>query len=276
LQELFGFAKKLWQQAQKDDIQGLAGEMAYNLLLSLIPTLVFLTSLFGVLGSQDRYRPLVDFWVQRLAPPPTQALFSDIAQAVLQGSSEQLTLIGFVAALLAASRGASVLLKLSHRTQHNQPPPFVKMFFGSMFIVLSLGLASVVAINLLIFGGVLLNWARNFFGLETTLVYGLNLVRWLLIVLGVSGLCSLVYAWLMRDWRAAWPGSLLFLGLWVVMSLGLRWSGEVMGRYNPVYGVFGVTVLLVTWLYVSSYALLLGLESVFLLKNSRWRRLNVG
>jgi membrane protein len=64
--------------------------------------------------------------------------------------------------------------------------------------------------------------------------------------------------------RAKWtwitPGSLLFAIGWVVLTLGFGFYVSHFGKYNVTYGSLGAVIVLVTWLYLSSFILLFGAE----------------
>jgi membrane protein len=62
--------------------------------------------------------------------------------------------------------------------------------------------------------------------------------------------------------RWAWltPGSVLFALAWVVLTLGFGIYVANFGNYGATYGSLSAVVVLLTWLYLSSYVLLFGAE----------------
>ena len=63
-----------------------------------------------------------------------------------------------------------------------------------------------------------------------------------------------------RPWRHSLPGAVLTAVLWIAASAGLRLYLTVAAGANPVLGAFGGGVIVMTWLYLLSLALLLGGE----------------
>ena len=61
-------------------------------------------------------------------------------------------------------------------------------------------------------------------------------------------------------WTWMTPGSLLFAVGWVILTLGFGFYVSNFGKYNVTYGSLGGVIVLVTWLYLSSFALLYGAE----------------
>jgi membrane protein len=61
-------------------------------------------------------------------------------------------------------------------------------------------------------------------------------------------------------WTWITPGSLFFAIGWVVLTLGFGFYVSHFGKYNVTYGSLGAVIVLVTWLYLSSFILLFGAE----------------
>jgi hypothetical protein len=63
-----------------------------------------------------------------------------------------------------------------------------------------------------------------------------------------------------QDWIWITPGSVLATTLWVLISLGFKFYVARFGSYNATYGTIGGIIVLLTWFYVSSLAILVGAE----------------
>jgi membrane protein len=61
-------------------------------------------------------------------------------------------------------------------------------------------------------------------------------------------------------WVWLTPGSVLAAILWVGLTLGFGVYVAHFGNYNATYGSLGAVIVLLTWLYLSSYILLFGAE----------------
>lgn len=61
-------------------------------------------------------------------------------------------------------------------------------------------------------------------------------------------------------WVWLTPGSVLAALLWVGLTLGFGLYVAQFGNYNATYGSLGAVIVLLTWLYLSSYVLLFGAE----------------
>jgi membrane protein len=263
-----GFMTDLWRRIGEDDCPGLASEMAYNLILSFVPTLIFLTSLSGLIGGQADTYPLLTDVIQRFAPAPAKVLLRDTMQAIVQGSSAGLTIVGFLGTVWAASKAAGIIVKGLHKAYglSGYPFPFWYAPLLSVGLVLSLGVLLLAASYLILFGNLLLDWLSRLLALPGDTVGLLQGLRWLIVLVVIHGGITLTYALLLRPragrlpWRTSVPGALFFMVSWLSVSWLFSLYVERFPQFNPVYGALGALIILVTWLYYSSLVFFIGGE----------------
>ncbi len=58
----------------------------------------------------------------------------------------------------------------------------------------------------------------------------------------------------------ATPGSVLFTVSWIILTLGFGFYAANFANYGATYGSLSAIVAALTWVYLSSYILLLGAE----------------
>jgi membrane protein len=61
-------------------------------------------------------------------------------------------------------------------------------------------------------------------------------------------------------WRAELPGAILATGVWLLGSAGLRIYGQVFMGADSVYGSMAGAIVALLWLWLSAFAVLLGVE----------------
>ncbi len=258
----------LFQKINADDCQGLAAEVAFNMIQSLIPATFFLIALFGLLGQTSVFYALCVDFIHELAPAHTGSLLINLLDATIGGSTTGLTLAGMLMTLWSASGSGGVIVK-GLRRAYGIPEkdfPFWYTPIVSIVLVLFMGVMLVVAIYLILFGDALISWLHGRFHLLFSVVALLRISRWLVLGCGITAITTLTYALILRPktgrlrWRVSLPGAIFFLIAWVSVSELFSLYVNHMHQFNPVYGALGALIILVTWLYYSALIFFVGAE----------------
>ena len=122
-----------------------------------------------------------------------------------------------------------------------------------VFIVIMLGLVAVVPAVL-----------QGLFGDSPVLRFLLSAARWVLLVVLVTAALAVLYRIAPdRDapkMRWVSVGAALATLLWLLASIGFSVYVSTFGNYAKTYGVFAGIIVLLFWLWITSYAVLLGAE----------------
>jgi membrane protein len=234
--------RRVWNAMSDDDVFDRAAALAYYFIFALFPTLLFLTSLLGLLpaaGLMDRLMA----YAQRALPGDAASLVTRTLGEIEAGARGGLLSIGALAALWAASAGmASVMKALNVAYGLEDSRPWWKRRL--LAVLLTVGFAGFIlaALALIVFGPPL----------------GLPLVIALVLV-GIALVYHFAQATRQR-WRWVTPGSVVALALWLAMSFGLRWYVARFTDYSATYGSIGGVILLMLWLYLMGLVLLVGAE----------------
>jgi membrane protein len=85
----------------------------------------------------------------------------------------------------------------------------------------------------------------------------------LLLVLTILGL-AVIYRYgpsrETAEWRWLTPGAVVATVIWLIGSVGFSVYVSNFGSYNATYGALGGVIVLLLWLWLSSFAVLLGAE----------------
>lgn len=262
----------LIKKVNDDDCFGLSGEMAYTLILSLIPLFVLMVGLLGVIGEQKEIYPLIVSFVARMAPKHATSLILDTLHAVIDSPSANITVLGLLGTLWSASNVGNVVIKGLERA-YGLSEKYFSIWYRpilSVLIVLSFGLVMVLSAYFVILGNVMVDWVYRLFGHAESLAFWfqgwLKLLRWFVIVSGILTSVGFTYTLVLRPkigrnaWKKAFAGSLFFVFSWLVLSLLFSFYVDNLNQINPVYGALGAPIVLVTWLYYSSLAFFVGGE----------------
>jgi membrane protein len=254
------WVQAFWRRAYREGITGLAGMVAYNLLLALFPFALLVLFIFGQTLRSPEVETSVLLDLQRLFPAVEQDTLQDLLRQIRNRS----TTIGIVAALGAIWIGTSFWGSLDTsfcRIYHVDCRGWVeqKRFALVMLVVTMLFLAATVVIPTL--EGLIYSSADDFpFGLsELNFVVELMLLAGALTVTFI--IACLIYYSVPKGhmpWRGVWPGA-----LFLTLSAGLaNWLFPFylveVSTVREVGGAIGFILIALIWFYLLSLALLAG------------------
>jgi len=260
-------AKATFKDFKEDDLQGLAAEVAYHFLFSVVPLLIFLTALSGFVsrwvGVDDAMDSITNWLFDSLPAESAVALQQPIEDVILNQSGGFLS-IGALLALWSGKNAIAALMKaLNVAFDVEETRPWLKKTAIAMGLTVALGLAIVAASSFFLAGSFVGEGLANVLGLGDTWTIVWSVLRWPLIaVLLTVALAFFYWAGPNVDAGFKWltPGSIVAVVLWGVATLGLSVYFSYGAGYIDTYGALGAVLAFVFWLYVMSLILLVGGE----------------
>jgi membrane protein len=245
-----------------DEMSTYASALAYQMLFSLFPFILFLIALIGFLHLPDFFS-----WLRlqsELVLPP-QALESvNPVIDQLQQSKGGLLSVGIVIALYTASAGVRLMMSAMNAAYDVvEGRPIWKRF--PLSVVYTVGIAGMLlmAAALMVLGPQVMGWIAAQVGLEEVIVTIWTIARWPVIVILMMVAVALIY-YVMPDvkqeFRFITPGSVLAVVVWIIASLGFAFYVKTFANYNAMYGSIGAIIVLLLYFYISAAVLLLGAE----------------
>jgi membrane protein len=255
--------RRVYARSRQDEILDRAAELSYYFAFALVPTLLFVTTLVGLLPTPDLTPKLMSY-ADRVLPRDTASLLKRTLAEVVSGASRSLLSLSVLAALLGASSGMlSIMKALSVAYGIVDRRAWWRQRLIAILLTLGFSLFVLTAMLLLVFGERIGDAIGEWMGLGPVTTRAWQLLQWPLgACLGLIGL-TLVYHLAPAaapSWSLITPGSTVALVSWLAMSLGLRFYVNHFGSYNATYGSIGGVILLMLWLYWSGVALLVGAE----------------
>ncbi len=260
MRRLVGWLKRFYRKAYEDNVTGLAGMVAYNMLLAVLPLALIALFVGGrVIESAELERSVIED-LQRIFPSAAESTLNTAVNRIQEGTGR----IGIAALVAAVWIGASFWGALDTafcRIYHVRCRSWLeqKRFALVMLVVVLLFMAATVAVPTL--QSILLRGADQMpFGLADVrgLVFAVTLAAGLTLLFVTL---AIIY-WTVPNepvpWRAVWPGALLAtLAIGIVDYAFPAYLGSVntIARFGTTL-VFVVIVLL--WFYVVSLIILGG------------------
>jgi membrane protein len=248
----------------KDDHTVLAAAgVAFFGFLALIPALAALVSILGLVTSPDQAASRAEDLFGGL-PQEAQNLLSEQLDSLSQQSSSSLTiaLVGsIVLALWSASSGMSHLIEginVAYDEHDN------RNFFVKKGLSLGLTLGAIVFLVAAAVGLAALPGILDSLGTPGWVSWMVRIAFWPILAIGFVVGLSILYRTApdRSDPRWQWVtwGSGIALVLWIVASIGFRIYTSTFGSYNESYGSLAAVVILLMWLFITSFVILLGAQ----------------
>ncbi|MES2870670.1 MAG: YihY/virulence factor BrkB family protein [Pseudomonadota bacterium] len=245
-----------------DEMSTYASALAYQMLFSLFPFILFLIALIGFLHLPDFFTWLREESAVVLPPQALEQVNPVIDQ--LQQSKGGLLSVGIVIALWTASAGVRLMMSAMNAAYDVvEGRPIWKRFPLSIFYTIGIAGMLLAAAGLMVLGPQVMGWLAGQVGLEDFVVTLWTILRWPVIVLLLMVAVAVMY-YVMPDveqkFRFITPGSVLAVVVWIVASLGFGFYVKTFADYNAMYGSIGAIIVLLLYFYISAAVLLLGAE----------------
>jgi membrane protein len=237
--------------------------VAFCAIFAAIPGASAMVALFGLLASPEAvHRPIE--MLSGLVPGRATTFLADQMQAVAQTSRTQLGagLGGAVlAALWGAWSGASGLiaaLNIAYREEEGRT--FFRRARDALVVAFAAGIFMVLAFALL----TLLPLVLERLPLEPAMRTAASFARWPALALLCMAALGMLYRFgpyrRAAKWRWVSPGAAVATTLWLVSATGFSFYVSHFPSYNQTLGLLGTIMMLLTWSYLSAFAVLLGAE----------------
>jgi len=254
------WVRAFWNRAYKENITGLSGMVAYNLMLAVFPFALLVLFIFGqVVNSGDIEHSVVQD-IQRLFPNAEQ----DTLQHAIDRVRASSTTIGIAAVVGGIWIGASFWGAMDTafcRIYHVECRGWVQQKRWSLVMLFGLLLLLAASVTVPIVESAVLTSARDLpFGLSH-----FGAVRTLIVIIGgllaTFLIISAIY-WAVpkghMPWRSVWPGALFFS---LVTSAGNYIFPLYLSNISDLHrigGTIGFILVALVWFYAISLALLAG------------------
>lgn len=253
--------KRGWAEGTKDNISLLAAGMAYYAFLAIFPALIAAVLLYGLFADPAQINTQINSLGSALPEQVRQLVTDQLTMASGSGKAGWGALVAILLALFSASGGVgNMMTAINTAYDEEESRNFVK----KRAIALALTLGVLVFFLLVVTLVAVVPAVLQVIGTGGLVGVLIQVVRWVLIVVVISAALAVLYRVAPdRDapklrWTSV--GAILATVLWVVASVGFSLYVANFGSYAKTYGALAGIVILLLWLFITSYAILLGAE----------------
>jgi membrane protein len=254
------------KEALDDGITDVAAALAYYAFLAIPAALLVAVGLFGLVAGPDT----VDSMMERLGgvvPADAIGLLRDSLTRMTENESGGLVMVvlGLLLALWTTTGAMNGLMRGLNRVyDREETRGFVKQRVTALAMLACMLLAFALSFGLLVLGPVIADWLGGVLGLESAFGWIWWTLQWPILVAGLllafAGILYLGPDVAHPRWRFLTPGAVVAVVVWLLASGLFAVYVSMFGSYNKAWGSLAAVIVMLTWLWLSALALLLGAE----------------
>jgi membrane protein len=241
----------------------MAAALSYYFVVSFFPALILLSAIVAYLPVPDLFNQALSM-IAQLLPPDTMGLVQRVLSDVVTPSRGTFLSLGVLGTLWTSSGGFSAAieaLNIAYGVRDDRP--FWKTRPLAMGLAVVIGILMLAALSVMIVGPRFGEWVANRIHLSRLFVLVWPYIHWSVAIgftiLAVEALYFLAPN-VKQRLRATVPGAVLAVGCWIALSYLLGLYFRHFASFNKTYGTLGAGIALMTWLYWTGFALLVGAE----------------
>lgn len=268
---LFTVLKKSLKNFFDDDMTTYAAALAFHIILSLFPFIIFLVALLGFFDLSDFFS-----WLRQQAQflLPQQALhqLNNVIDEIGQPKGGLLS-FGIIFALWTASSGVRAMmnaLNVAYDVKERRSP--WKRFPLSIFYTLGIATMLILATALLMVGPHAMEWLAHLVHLEQLFVILWTWLRWpsaLLLLIAAVALIYYAAPNYKQQFHFITPGAIIAVFVWIAASIGFNFYLQNFSNYSAMYGSIGTIIALLLYFFISASVLLYGAEVNSVIEHSK-------
>ncbi len=253
-------AKRGWAEAKTDNVPLLAAGMAYYAFLAIFPALIAAVLIYALVADPAQIAEQVNNLGSALPAEIRQTITDQITLAEGRGAGWG-AVIAILLALFSASGGVGNMMTAINTAYDEEE---TRGFLKKRAIALALTAGAIVFLLVVVGLVAVLPGVLQVLGTSILVTILIQVVRWVLIVAVISAALAILYRVAPdRDApKVRWTsvGAAIATVLWILASVGLSLYVSNFGSYAKTYGALAGIVILLLWLFITSYAILLGAE----------------
>jgi membrane protein len=265
-QDWIAIFKRAAKETLDDNIPMIASALAYASFFAIPAVLLLAVGVFTLVAGPDTIASLMQHFRTFLPGDATRLINQSLTQLDKKPSTGvAMTVVGFVLALWSTTGAMnSYMTALNIAYDRKDRRSFLKKRLVALEMAACIAFAFVLIAVLLIFGPVVERWVGTTLHIQPVLRWVWWTVQWPLLVAGLLAAFSTTY-YLGPDvdhprWRFLTPGAAVAVVGWLVTSGLFALYTSTFASYNKTWGSLSAVIVMLTWLWLTGFALLFGAE----------------
>lgn len=248
-------------KVKRDDIFSLASQLAYYLVLSFFPFLIFLITLIGFIQPNPED---VLYGMSNLLPTSVFQLIQSTINEVISSQNAGLLGVSILLTIWTASSGFRAVIKGINKAYNlNDKRSYITRSFISYISTIVLAVTIILTLILLVFGQLIGNYLIALLPLNGLMAFIWNILRYVVILIYLILVFATIYRYTpckRVSWRNTIPGAIFSTFGWIAISLAFSFYINNFGNYSRLYGGLAAVFILMIWLFLMSIIFILGVE----------------
>lgn len=246
---------------KNDEICALASQLAYYIVMSFFPLIIFLTSMLGFINFDISE---VVSGMRNVLPESVFNLTETTVVEVLE--SQSISLLGgsiFIAIWMASSGVRAIMRGINKAYNIVECRSFIKRTFIAYISTILLGFIIIFTLAILVFGNIIGDYLIEVLPLGGVMYYLWYLIRYIFILILLITFFAALYKFtpcITLKWRQVVPGAIISTFSWVIVSLGFSFYINNFNNYSRFYGSLAAVFILMLWLFITSITIIIGAE----------------
>ena len=252
-----------YQDVMRHHVLQVSAALSYYFVLSVFPGLIFLSAVFGSLPFGDLFNHVL-LLMSRLLPADTMHIVGSVLSDVLSSHRGTWLSFGMIGTIWVASAGFAALIEaLDIAYDAKDDRPYWKSRLLAIGLAAVTGTLLLVALATMIVGPRFGDWLAARFDVSAVFAMVWPVLRWAVAITFTVIAVEVVYFLapnVKQRFGATLPGAIFSVAVWNALSFLLGIYFSHFADLNRTYGTLAGLIALMTWLYWTSFALLVGAE----------------
>ena len=254
------------KEAFANNITDVAAALAYYAFLAIPAGLLVAVGVFGVLAGPDTIASFMGR-LEGVVPSETIDLLRGALERTTknQSGSAVMIVLGFALALWTTTSAMTGLMRgLNATYDRRETRNFVKQRVTALVMLACMLIAFALSFGLLVMGPHVAGWIGGALGIESVFGWIWWTLQWPVLLVGLLvAFAAVLYIGPNIDhprWHFITPGSVFAVAIWLLASGLFAVYVSMFGSYNKAWGSLAAVIIMLTWLWLSALALLLGAQ----------------
>lgn len=264
--DYFAIVRRAVKEFRRDNMTNIAAALAYYAFLAIPSALMMAVGAFSLLAGPRAVTTVIGK-LHGIVPGQAASLLESSLRNMTQhrGTGVAVLAVGSALALWSLTGAMQNLMwALNIAYDREERRGFLRRRITALGMVVFALIGFALAFGVLVLGPQLSTWVGSALGARSIVKVIWYVAEWPLLIAGLlvafAGFMHLGPNVKHPRWRFLTFGSVLAVVVWLAGSAAFAFYVSRFGSYNKTWGALAAVVVMLTWLWLSSVALLLGAE----------------